>query len=104
MLRFCSTESVKSVPGSPQQDRARSHTGSLGESLSRMLARVVGERQGARQLLQGEDNLFKIRPVEDDSLGLTPVLTKPNPNAFVSNPSLREKEWKCENNTWAEIV
>ena len=28
MMRFRSTDSVKSLPGSPQQDRARSNTGS----------------------------------------------------------------------------
>ena len=39
-------------------------------ALSRILATVVGERQGARQLLQGEGIqkvLFKMRLGEDDS-------------------------------------
>ena len=64
MMRFRSTDSVKSLPGSPQQDRARSNTGSLPNSGGR-------ERQGARQLPQGEDIQkvqFKMRLGEEDSL------------------------------------
>ena len=51
MLRFYSTESVKSLPGSPQQDQARSNTESLpntGESCRRT-TRSSSASAGRRQ-------------------------------------------------------
>ena len=76
MLRFYSTESVKSLPDLLCKIGAEELL-----ALSRIMARIVGERQLARQLLQGEGIQkvqFKMRLGEDDSLGLTPVLNKPN--------------------------
>ena len=52
-------------------------------ALPRILAEVVGERQGARQLPQGEDIQkvqFKMRLGEEDSLWLTQVLNKQSCN------------------------
>ena len=53
-------------------------------ALPRILAEVVGERQGARQLPQGGEDIqkvqFKMRLGEDGSLWLTQVLNKQSCN------------------------